>query len=188
MGVFCDAGCTVVFTKEEVTVTNSAGNTIMQGWREANGARMWRFNLTNATAGSATQQAPTVIPNIILDDDDNDSDDYNIISAPISTTENDVLLAPPQISPILNNSTPKSSPTRSMSYQCRAYNLPSVRALVEYHHATMGWPTKAGFLNAIKRGHLWSFPGLTLSAATRYCPAAETPTVMGHMTQVQQGI
>ncbi len=40
MGVFCDAGCTVVFTKEEVTVTNSAGNKIMQGWREANGARM----------------------------------------------------------------------------------------------------------------------------------------------------
>ena len=75
-----------------------------------------------------------------------------------------------------------------MSYQCRAYDLPSVRALVEYHHATMGWPTKAGFLSAIKRGHLRSFPGLTLSAATRYCPAAATPTVMGHMTQVQQGI
>jgi hypothetical protein len=38
MGVFCDAGCTVVFTREEVTVTNSAGIKIMQGWRESHGA------------------------------------------------------------------------------------------------------------------------------------------------------
>jgi hypothetical protein len=50
MGVFCNAGCTVVFTREEVNVTNSASIKIMQGWRESDGAHMWRFNLTNATA------------------------------------------------------------------------------------------------------------------------------------------
>jgi hypothetical protein len=112
MGVFCDAGCTVVFTREAVTVSNSAGSKIMQGWRETNGARMWRFNLTSATAASATQRAPTVLPNIILDDDDDDdSDDYNSISTPISETEKDALLAPPQISPIVHNSTPNSTPT-----------------------------------------------------------------------------
>ena len=101
-----------------------------------------------------------------------------------------IAMAPPPIVPptVVDISRPKSTPTRSMNYQCRAYDLPSVRALVEYHHATMGWPTKAGFLAAIKRGHLRSFPGLTLSAATRYCPTAATPTVMGHMTQVQQGV
>ena len=65
MGVFCDAGCTVVFTKEEVTVTNVAGIKIMQGWRESDGARMWRFNLTNATIASATQLTPRLLPNII---------------------------------------------------------------------------------------------------------------------------
>ena len=79
--------------------------------------------------------------------------------------------------------TPTSTPQQSMNYQCRAYDLPSVKALVEYHHATMGWPTKAGFLAAIKQGHLRSFPGLTLSAATCYCPAAATA-----MTQVQKGV
>jgi hypothetical protein len=155
----------------------------MQGWRESHGARMWRFNLTNATAASATQLTPMVLPNIIDDDDDDDgSEEYNIVT----TAPPD---SPPIVPPMLVDiGRPTSTPTRSMSYQCRAYDLPSVRALVEYHHATMGWPTKAGFLAAIKRGHLRSFPGLTLSAATRYCPAAATPTVMGHMTQVQKGV
>ena len=200
MGVFCYAGCTVVFTKEDVTVNSSAGIKIMHGWRESNCACMWRFNLTNATAVSTNQLTPMVLPNIILDDKDDNNEDYNIISAPtisqlsqlqsISKTENGAcLLSPPHIPPIVtppivNNSTPNSTPTCSMSYQCRAYNLPSVRALVEYHHAMMGWPTKAGLLKATKQGHLRSFPGLTLSAATRYCPDAATPTVMGHTTQV----
>jgi hypothetical protein len=82
MGVFCYAGCTVVFTKEDVTVTNSAGIKIMHGWRESNGACMWRFNLTNATAASANQLTPMVLPNIIIDDKDNNNKNYNIISAP----------------------------------------------------------------------------------------------------------
>ena len=53
MGVSCDAGCTVIFTSEEVTVTNSAGIKIMQGWREGHGARMWLFNLTSDACGSS---------------------------------------------------------------------------------------------------------------------------------------
>ena len=113
MGVFCDAGCTVVFTREEVTVTNSAGIKIMQGWRESHGARMWRFNLTTATASNATQLTPMVLPNIIDNDDDDDDD---------GSKENNIPPTAPTQGPLI-----ASTPPRSMSYQCRAYDLPSVK-------------------------------------------------------------
>jgi hypothetical protein len=45
MGVFCDADCSVTFTKHTVTVTNKEGIVILTGFRETTGARMWRFNL-----------------------------------------------------------------------------------------------------------------------------------------------
>jgi hypothetical protein len=101
MGVFCDAGCTVVFTREEVTVTNSAGIKIMQGWRESHGARMWRFNLTTATASSATHLTPMVLPNIIDDDDDDDDDDGNDGSKEYNIPPTAPPQGPPMVPPTL---------------------------------------------------------------------------------------
>jgi len=45
MGVFCDADCSVTFTKHTATVTNKEGKVILTGFRETTGAKMWRFNL-----------------------------------------------------------------------------------------------------------------------------------------------
>ena len=80
MGVFCDADCSVTFTKHTATVTNKAGAVILTGFRETTGAKMWRFNLQppghqfqnpqlacNATPPQV-QQA-----HIIPDDDENTS-------------------------------------------------------------------------------------------------------------------
>ena len=67
-----------------------------------------------------------------------------------------------------------------------AYDLPSVEALVRFFHAAAGYPVKATWLNAIKEGYYSSWPGLTYSNASKYCPAA-VPTSKGHMSQGRQG-
>ena len=45
MGLFCDAGCTVVFSSTDVKVFDKHNNLILQGFHELEGPRMWRFNL-----------------------------------------------------------------------------------------------------------------------------------------------
>jgi hypothetical protein len=51
LGPFADLGCRIIFTKTEVSVIHPDGHTILQGWREQDGPRLWRFplNATNAS-------------------------------------------------------------------------------------------------------------------------------------------
>jgi hypothetical protein len=67
----------------------------------------------------------------------------------------------------------------------RAYDLPSVPALIAFLHATAGYPVKQTWIEAIKRGAYHSWPGLTVQLATRYCPDADE-THLGHMAQPRQ--
>ena len=46
MGPICDANCTVVFRKEDVTVMSPQGKPILQGWREKKLPRLCRFALS----------------------------------------------------------------------------------------------------------------------------------------------
>ena len=45
IGPICDANCTVVFKKQDVTVISPEVNPILQGWREKKLPRLWRFAL-----------------------------------------------------------------------------------------------------------------------------------------------
>jgi hypothetical protein len=45
IGKFCDKDCTVVFDKAAVTVFAKDGSSLLQGWREPDGAKLWRFSL-----------------------------------------------------------------------------------------------------------------------------------------------
>jgi len=45
IGKFCDKDCTVVFDKSAVTVFAQDGSSLLQGWREPDGAKLWRFSL-----------------------------------------------------------------------------------------------------------------------------------------------
>ena len=45
MSRFCDAGFTVIFTGTDVKVISKTGTTILQGFCEQAGAKMWRFNI-----------------------------------------------------------------------------------------------------------------------------------------------
>ena len=69
----------------------------------------------------------------------------------------------------------------------RTHDLPSTPALIAYLHAIAGFPPKATWLAAIKRGAYSTWPGLTYTQAARYCPDADE-TTMGHMAQPRQHI
>jgi hypothetical protein len=59
------------------------------------------------------------------------------------------------------------------------YELETQPELVQYHHASAGFPTKPTWLAAIKNKHFTSWPGLTLDAARKHFPNSKE-THKGH--------
>jgi hypothetical protein len=51
LGPFANLGCQIIFAKTAVSVIHPDGHTILQGWREQDDPRLWRFplNATNAS-------------------------------------------------------------------------------------------------------------------------------------------
>jgi hypothetical protein len=69
----------------------------------------------------------------------------------------------------------------------RSFDLPSIRALVGFYHACLGFPAKQTWRDAIKAGNCDSFDGLTYSNVARYCPDADK-TILGHLVQQCQNV
>ena len=67
------------------------------------------------------------------------------------------------------------------------HDPPSVGALVRYLNAAAELPVKSTWMAAIKAGNFCTWPGLTYTNTSRYCPSSEE-TVKGHLTQSKQGI
>ena len=103
-----------------------------------------------------------------------------------------VNIAPPESSPSTKPATKPTTPqlipdpnktaTTRTTLQAKAYDLPSVPALIAYLHATAGYPVKSTWQAAVKRGAYDSWPGLTSGLVARYCPDAPQ-TIQGHMAQ-----
>jgi hypothetical protein len=67
------------------------------------------------------------------------------------------------------------------------YELRNTGALVQYLHKALFSPTKAAMLQAVKDGHLITWPGLTEDSINKHLKL--TPyTAMGHMHQRRQNI
>ena len=56
LGPFTDLGCKIVFTKTAVSAIHPDGHSILEGWGELDGPRLWRFPL-NATKPSLPETA-----------------------------------------------------------------------------------------------------------------------------------
>jgi hypothetical protein len=68
-----------------------------------------------------------------------------------------------------------------------AYELRNTGALFNYLHKAMFIPTKSALLQAVKNGHLVTWPGLTEKAINKNLKLT-TATTMGHMNQRRQQI
>jgi hypothetical protein len=67
------------------------------------------------------------------------------------------------------------------------YELRNTGALVNYLHKSMFSPTKSALLQAVKNGHLITWPGLTEQAINKHLKLTPA-TAMGHMNQRRQNI
>jgi hypothetical protein len=67
------------------------------------------------------------------------------------------------------------------------YELRNTGALVHYLHKALFSPTKSALLQAVKNGHLVTWPGLTEDAIHKHLKLTPA-TVMGHMNQRRQNI
>jgi hypothetical protein len=90
--------------------------------------------------------------------------------AQINSAES-VELSMPQLREVVNN----------------IYDLPSIEQAIRFTHACIGFPTKATWLKAIRRGNFVGWPLLTVENVHKYFPESDE-TQKGHMNQQRQGV
>ena len=122
---------------------------------------MWRVDIISPTTSTPT---------------------FNASSSPIASLDHINLTTT-----IHPTHSPRTATTSRVISHARAYDLPNTPALIAYLHATAGYPVKSTWVQAIKHGHYTSWPGLTATLASRYCPDVDK-TTMGHMAQPRQHI
>jgi hypothetical protein len=81
----------------------------------------------------------------------------------------------------------KEHQQRQLSVSNNVYELHNAGALVNYFHKAMFSPTQSALLQAVKNGHLVTWPGLTEKAINKNLKLT-TATTIGHMDQRRQNI
>jgi hypothetical protein len=72
-------------------------------------------------------------------------------------------------------------------YLHNVYELPSVKPAIWYLHGMAGFPTKAFWLKAIRKGNYLSWPLINVKNIAKYFPESEE-TQKGHMHGKRQGV
>ena len=164
LGPFADQGCKIVFTKDDVDVIDPAGTSILKGWRERTGARLWRFPLmpppSNPTPSTALSVGHEDLPPTSAVSPSNLSNGIDAV---------DDANQPCHISFRYGRHQALAFAAQSARppFDPRSIDLPSVGALVGFYHACLGFPVKQTWLEASKAGNLDSFDGLTYSKIAR---------------------
>ena len=212
LGPFANLGCKIVFTKTAVSVIHPDGHSILEGWHELDGPRLWQFPL-NATKPSVSVPAL----HVNSEEPGPPGSSANFFRPPLSNPIESPTgpSMPPPASPL---AAPLLHPSQSIlaidtagqncyvtymygaaqaialaslssktPFDPRSLDLPSIAALVGFYHACLGFLVKQTWLDAIKAGNCETFEGLTYSNAARYCPDAYE-TIMGHLAQQRQNI
>jgi hypothetical protein len=81
----------------------------------------------------------------------------------------------------------KDNQQLQQSVENNVYELRNTGALVHYLHKTQSSPTKSALLQAVKNGHIVTWPGLTEEAINKHLKLKQA-TAMGHMNQRRQNI
>ena len=181
LGPFADQDCQIIFTKTDVTVLDPHGRPILNGWREQEGARLWRFPLK---APPATMVPSPVLTNLVQPPvADAPSHPSNGLDAVDDSNQACFVAYQYGRDHYLALAAHPSKP----AFDPRSLDLPSIGALVGFYHACLGFPVKQTWLDAAKAGNFESFDGLTYSNIARYCPDADE-TILGHLAQQRQNV
>lgn len=88
-----------------------------------------------------------------------------------------------------NITTVNGGQTKSMALTTmyQPYDPDTVQKLVQFLHATAGYPVKSTWLKAIDKNYYLSWPGLNSDRVRKYLTKSEH-TIMGHLHLIRQGI
>ena len=67
------------------------------------------------------------------------------------------------------------------------YTLPSIKQVIRYLHAAVGFPTKDSWVKAIMNGNFATWPGLTVDIVKRHYPES-VETLKGHLKKQRQNV
>ena len=165
-----DAGCELYFHKTGCDITRN-GELILRGWRDE-ATRMWRMSLL-----------PDGGNNIIPDDSHIVAHDHNgdlHLGNSMHATADAAPLT--QLLSHLHDADDGVIPLCYNIYECENTNQ-----LINFYHATMGFPVIATWCQAIKAGYFRGWPQLTDDRVRRFIKFSEEQE-MGHMDQRRKGI
>jgi hypothetical protein len=188
LGKLCDAGCTAFMNRHRLLVHDSSGKQILTGTREPTSAWLWRVNIAPPPHPQVHLATTLPKPHVHIIPDIPEPPQQSPTPRPPTAQQQQITLWPSQV-PIIPdhpNPSPSPKPTRTTTHS-RAYDLPSVPALIAYLHATAGYPVKSTWLAAVKREAFASWLGLTPGLVACYCPDS-VKTHKGHMAQPRQHI
>jgi hypothetical protein len=90
------------------------------------------------------------------------------------------------LDPETTNPKPKVPPSPPETINV-IFNLRSAHETFFWHHASVGFPTKATFIYVVCNGNYAAWPKLTVTLITRYFPDLDK-TIKGHLKGQCQGI
>ena len=166
---FAEAGYTTVYDKNEVNFYNS--NTIkideeavLRGYRCPR-TGLWRVPLQPIITNENVDT--------LLLDSKCGTQSLNLTYSVTSTSQTHEHL--------------KASIKRDANTIYNVYELPSIEQSIRYLHAAAGFPTKATWLKAIRRGNYNTWPLVNVKNVNKHFPESEE-TQQGHMRTQRQGV
>jgi len=166
---FADAGYTAVYDEDEVNFYESnkikiTAKAVLQGYR-CPSSGLWRVPLVENICNVNTDT-------LLLDAEGGEQSLNKLYEVPSSQQIRDHLKAARERDPEdINN----------------VYELPSIEQSIRYLHGAAGFPTKATWLKAIRRGNYDTWPLINVKNVHKHFPESEE-TQHGHMRNQRQGV
>ena len=168
-----NAGYVTVYDGDEVNVYGGrtakikiSEAAVLQGWRCPR-ERLWRIPLTSNVKNISTYTLLLYIP-----------DGSNTLNA---------LYSVPPVSAMRRHIDAMQEcplPGEAINH---VYGLPSAETALRYLHEATGFPTKATWLKAARKGNFLSWPLVNVKNVHKYFPKSEE-TQRGHMSSQRQGV
>jgi hypothetical protein len=170
---FTDAGYTAIYDENEVNFYDSkttnitvSAEAVLKGWRCPR-MKLWRVPLVPIVTNLNTDT-------LILDHPSG----QNSLNTMYTIEMN-------QIS--REHVAHQMGKKHRQEYLHNVYELPSVEPTIRYLHGAAGFPTKASWLKAIRKGNYLSWPLINVKNVAKYFPESEE-TQKGHMRGQRQGV
>ena len=170
---FADAGYTAIYDENEVNfydakttkITVSAG-AVLKGWH-CPCTNLWRIPLVPIVTNLNTDT-------LILDHPSG----QNSLNSMYTVESNQISRDHVALQMCKNY---------RQEYLHNVYELPSVEPTIRYLHGAAGFPTKASWLKAIRKGNYLSWPLINAKNVAKYFPESKE-TQKGHMHGQRQGV